>query len=172
MDFFDKLGKKASEAYKVTAEKTSKLTKEAKLKMKNSENKSAIDDLYKEIGKKVYEKHVRNENINIKKELEEECTKIDVLAAEIEANLNECLELRDKVKCEKCSTLVDKSSKFCPECGAKIEVVEVADSEEDIKKAEESKEVEIVEDKIIKDIKEDKKENKVKTKKEKKEDKE
>ena len=120
MDFFDKLGKKASEAYKVTAEKTSKLTKEAKLKMKNNENKSAIDDLYKEIGKKVYQKYISKESIDIAKELEEECTKIDVLAAEIEANLNECLELKDKVKCDKCSTLVDKNMKFCPECGEKL----------------------------------------------------
>ena len=30
MDFFDKLGKKASEAYKVTADKTGKIAKEAK----------------------------------------------------------------------------------------------------------------------------------------------
>ena len=35
MEFFDKLGKKASEAYKVTADKTGKIAKEAKLKMKN-----------------------------------------------------------------------------------------------------------------------------------------
>lgn len=146
MDFFDKLGKKASDAYKVTADKTSKLTKEAKLKLKNSENKVAIDDLYKEIGKKIYEKHIAGEKINIKKDFEEELTKIDVLAAEIEANLNECYELRNKVKCEKCSTLVDKDFKFCPECGSKIEVPEVVKTEEDTKKAEEAKEVEIVEE--------------------------
>ena len=34
MDFLNKLSKKASEAYKVTADKTGKLAKEAKLKMK------------------------------------------------------------------------------------------------------------------------------------------
>ena len=61
MDFFDKLGKKASETYKATAEKTGKIAKEAKLKMKMNENKSQIDELYKEIGRKVYEKHVIKE---------------------------------------------------------------------------------------------------------------
>ena len=45
MDFFDKLGKKASEAYKVTADKTGKLAKEAKLRMKISELKSQINDM-------------------------------------------------------------------------------------------------------------------------------
>ena len=34
MEFFDKLTKKASETYKGAAEKTSKLAKEAKLKLK------------------------------------------------------------------------------------------------------------------------------------------
>ena len=71
MDFFNKLGKKVSETYDATAEKTSKLAKEAKLRMKINENKSDIKDLYREIGKKVYEKHVREENIDIKTELED-----------------------------------------------------------------------------------------------------
>ena len=96
MGFFDNLGKKASAAYDATAEKTGKLAKEAKLRMKINENKSDINDLYKEIGRKVYEKHVREENIEIKTELEEECTKIDVLSAEIETCLKSILELKDK----------------------------------------------------------------------------
>ena len=66
MDFFDKLGKTASNTYKSAAELTGKIAKEAKLKMKMSENKAKIEDIYEEIGKKVYEKHIREENINIK----------------------------------------------------------------------------------------------------------
>ena len=58
MGFFDTLGKKATEAYNVTTKKTGELAKEAKLRMKINENKSNINDLYKEIGKKVYEKHL------------------------------------------------------------------------------------------------------------------
>ena len=119
MEFFDKLGKKASEAYKVTADKTGKLAKEAKIRMKINEMKGQIKDIYEEIGKKVYEKHVREENIDISKDLEDECTRIDVLTAEIEDRLNECLELRDKKKCQKCFKEIDKNMKFCPECGAK-----------------------------------------------------
>src|SRR5699024_3640456 len=79
MEFFDKLGKKASEAYKVTADKTEKLAKEARIRMKINEMKGQIKDIYEEIGKKVYEKHVREENIDISKDLEDECTRIDVL---------------------------------------------------------------------------------------------
>ena len=129
MGFFDNLGKKASKAYDVTAEKTGKLAKEAKFRMKINENKSDINDLYKEIGRKVYEKHVREENIDIKTELEEECTKIDVLSAEIETCLKSILELKDKRQCEKCHAEIDLSNEFCPKCGAKQPKTEVLDAE-------------------------------------------
>lgn len=121
MEFFDKLGQKASEAYKVTADKTGKLAKEAKLRMKIGELKSQINEIYKEIGKKVYEKHIREKKICIKEILEEECTKIDVLSAEIDSDLKQCLELKDKKQCQKCFKEIDKDVKFCPDCGAKQE---------------------------------------------------
>ena len=129
MGFFDNLSKKASAAYDATAEKTGKLAKEAKLRMKINENKSDINDLYKEIGRKVYEKHVREENIDIKSELEEECTKIDVLSAEIETCLKSILELKDKKQCEKCHAEIDVKNAFCPKCGAQQPGIEVLDAE-------------------------------------------
>ena len=139
MGFFDNLGKKASKAYDVTAEKTGKLAKEAKLRMKINENKSDINDLYKEIGRKIYEKHVREENIDIKSELEEECTKIDVLSAEIETCLKSILELKDKKQCEQCHAEIDLNNNFCPKCGAEQPGAEVLDAEvvkEDLAKSE------------------------------------
>ena len=129
MGFFDNLSKKASAAYDATAEKTGKLAKEAKLRMKINENKSDINDLYKEIGRKVYEKHVREENIDIKSELEEECTKIDVLSAEIETCLKSILELKDRKQCEQCHAEIDSDNAFCPKCGAKQPGAEVLNAE-------------------------------------------
>ena len=133
MEFFDKLGKKASEAYKITADKTGKLAKEAKIRLKIGELKSQINDIYEEIGKNVYQKHVNKETINLKEKIEENCTRIDIISAEIEAKLKECLELRDRKQCPNCYTEMDKDVKFCPECGAKQE-------------QEEAKEVEIIDD--------------------------
>ena len=129
MGFFDNLGKKASAAYDATAEKTGKIAKEAKLRMKINENKSDINDIYKEIGRKVYEKHVREENINIKTDLEEECTKIDVLSAEIETCLKTILELKEKKQCEKCHAEIELDSTFCPKCGTKQSGTEVKETE-------------------------------------------
>ena len=138
MDFFDKLGKKASEAYKITADKTGKIAKEAKLRMKINELKSQINDIYEEIGKKVYENHVREEKEDLGKILEEECIRIDVLSDEIEDKLHQCLELKDKKQCPNCYKEIDKNMKFCPECGAKqkdedtsVKEVEILDIKSD-----------------------------------------
>lgn len=119
MEFFDKLGKKATEAYKVTADKTGKIAKETKLKFKIGELRTQINDIYEEIGKKVYERHTREEEISIQKDLEEQCTKIDVLSDEIDSLLKECLALKDKKQCGNCYKEIEKEDKFCPNCGEK-----------------------------------------------------
>lgn len=119
MDFLDKIGRKASEAYKMTTDKTGKIAKETKLKLKINELKTQINDIYEEIGKKVYEKHIREEEFSIKKDLEEQCTKIDVLSDEIDSLLKQCLELKDKKQCPNCFSEIEKEMKFCPNCGQK-----------------------------------------------------
>ena len=130
MEFFDKLGKKASEAYKVTADKTGKIAKEAKLKMKMADLKSQANDIYEEIGKKVYEKHVREENISIKEELQEECEKIDNLSKEIEEARREILKLNNKRQCPECYAEIEKDAAFCSKCGHKLEAIEVVKPEQ------------------------------------------
>lgn len=136
MEFFDKLGKKASEAYRVTADKTGKIAKETKLKIKMGELKSKINDIYGEIGKIVYEKHVKKEQIDIEKDLIEQCTNIDVMSDEIESLLKECLELKDKKQCSKCFTEIEKDAKFCPNCGMKQEEERFENQEEINKNAQ------------------------------------
>ncbi len=141
MAFFDKLGKKASEAYKITADKTGKLAKETKIKFKMGDLKSQINDIYEEIGKIVYEKHVKKEEISMS-EVEEQCTKIDVITDEIEDLQKQTLELRDKKLCTNCFKEIEKNAKFCPSCGAE-------------QQEEEAKEVEILEDVETNEVEED-----------------
>jgi len=129
MGFFDDLTKKASETYKNTAEKTNKLTREMKLKSLINDDKTRIERLYIEIGRKVYEKHVREENIDIKNELIEECSKIDAYAKEIEDMRMEILELKNLRLCKKCAAEVPLNAKFCPKCGVALEENEEENNE-------------------------------------------
>ena len=124
-----------------------KFAKEAKLRMKINENKSNINDLYKEIGKKVYEKHVRQENIDIKADLEEECAKIDILSSEIESCLTSILELKDKKQCIKCHAEIDENAVFCPKCGEKQPEETVVEAE--IVPGEKQPEIEVKEAEVV-----------------------
>lgn len=165
MEFFDKLGKKASEAYKMTADKTGKLAKETKLKLKIGELKTQINEVYEEIGKRVYENHIRENDENAEQEIEEKCVKIDVLSDEIDSLLKECLELKDKKQCQKCYTEIEKEAKFCKHCGAKqeepkkepeileVEVVETVEVSEPRENADKNNEENGFENKDEKDVK-------------------
>lgn len=148
MDFFNKLSQKASETYKNTAEKTNKLAREVKLKAQMSDNKNKIEDIYIEIGKKVYEKHIREENIDIRSDLSEECAKIDAYAKEIEDMEVEMRVLKDLRLCKKCAAEISINAKFCPKCGEVQEELKVESNTIEVKPEEvreNEPEVEIVE---------------------------
>ncbi len=129
MDFFDKIGKKASQTY----EKTSKLAKEAKLKMAINEKKSQIEDVYEEIGKKVYEHHISDKSVDIDIEaiLEEYCIRIDELCDRIEDERKELLTLKDKKQCPNCFYEIDLDFKYCPNCGTEQKEIIVQENTTD-----------------------------------------
>lgn len=130
MGFFSDITKKTSEA-------TGKIARETKLKLKISENKNKIEEIYEEIGKKVYEKHIREQSIDINTDLKEECSKIDALSEEIESARLEILELNKKTLCKKCATEVEKEATFCPKCGERLSE-EPTKKEEAVQKLEEA----------------------------------
>ena len=154
MGFFSYLSKKTSET-------TGKIARETKLKMKINENKGKIEDIYEEIGKKVYEKHIREENIDIKADLAEECSKLDALSKEIEDARLEILKLNQKKLCSKCSAEIEAGAVFCPKCGEK-QTEEPTVKEEALEKLENAEippEKEKEAEAVKEDLKEEKEEN-------------
>jgi len=149
MGFFSDKGKK-------TTETTGKIAKETKLKFKINENKGKIEDIYEEIGKKVYEKHIREENIDIKVDLQAECARIDKLSKEIEEARLEILKLNQKKLCTKCSAEIEEGAMFCPKCGEKQKEEETV-KEEALEKLEEA-EIKPENKQEAEDVKEDLKE--------------
>lgn len=115
MDILENIGKKATQTYKYATGKTGKIAKETKLKMSISSNKSEIEDIYAEIGKKVYEEYVQGEEISDK--YIQDCIEIDTLANEIENARQKILELNEKKECPNCYAQIDIECTYCPKCG-------------------------------------------------------
>lgn len=144
MDFFDKLGKQASKTYKYTTEKTSKIAREAKLKMQMNEHKGQIEELYNQIGKRMYENHIIDDevDIDIEKEVEEYFIQIDEICDRIEEERKEILTLREKKQCPNCFCEIELDYNYCPNCGDEQKndkYDEFYDFEEDTKKDEKTK---------------------------------
>lgn len=140
MEFFDKLSKKASETYKVTKEKTNKISGELKLKGKISDCKYKVEEAYQELGKMIYENRT-NGNTSTEEQIQGVCDSITTLLKEIKNAENEILKLKDIKTCEKCSAEIDVKATFCPKCGAEqskeeIVNVEIKTEPEDAEQAE------------------------------------
>lgn len=127
MDFFNKLGKKASETYQVTKEKTVKFSEEMKLKSKINDAKNIITNLYEEIGECVYNQYKTNTE-EAKEEIIAKCEDISNKFEEISKLEVEILSLKEVKKCTECGTEINKKDDFCSKCGKqqpKVENVEV-----------------------------------------------
>ena len=131
MDFLNKLKNVANKTYKSASQKTGELAKEAKLKMKLNENKSKIKDLYEEIGKIIYQKHIHEEEVRIKEDLDSYCSQIDEISKEQEKLQEEILTLKNKRICENCYTEIELNVKYCPHCGFEQASEQVEDIKED-----------------------------------------
>lgn len=122
MEIFEKIGDAASKTYKYTAEKTSKIAKETKLKMKINENKKEIEDIYREIGETVYEKFIIDEDIN-KNELRQKCEEIDLLTEKIVEAKDQILKLKQRRQCKNCYEEIEIAANYCPNCGFEQEEI-------------------------------------------------
>lgn len=142
MDFFSKLGKKASQTYQVTKEKAANLSEELKLKGKVNDLKDKIDNIYNEIGQIVYNEIKDGKDVS-KEEVTAKCDEISKIKDEIERIQVDILTLKKVRKCTNCGEELDLDDVFCCKCGTKQpepEKVEVKDANVD-----EVKEAEIIE---------------------------
>ena len=122
------IGKKFSETYKSAAKKSGEFIEEAKLKIGISSEQEKIEGIYAEIGKRVYEAHIRGEDLS---ELyKAECERIDALQELINGMKLKVLQMRNIKTCPKCQTEIESTSGFCPKCGTKQEVQEPVNEED------------------------------------------
>ena len=143
MDFFSKLGKKASKTYQVTKEKAVNLSEELKIKGKINDLKDKIEDVYKDIGKIVYNEVKDGKDVS-KEEITVKCEAISKYKDEIEKLQSDILALKNVVKCRNCGVELDLGDLFCYKCGTKqpeVEKVEIKEETEDAVKNAEAVEI-------------------------------
>ncbi len=116
MEIFEKIGDAASKTYKYTAEKTSKIAKETKLKIKINDYKNQVEKIYREIGETIYEKFVVDKEID-KEELQEKCEEIDRLTDKIVEAKDEILKIKERKQCTNCYEEIEINANYCPNCG-------------------------------------------------------
>ena len=121
MEFIEKITKTASQTYKHTTEKTSKIAREVKLKSIMNQDKQKIRQIYEKIGERVYQNHIRENDENAVEEIERLCHEVDAYSEEIENTRMEILKLKDLKQCPYCNYEIALSFSFCPNCGAKQE---------------------------------------------------
>ena len=131
MDFFDKLSKKMGEVYQGAKTKTEEVSQEFKIRTKITEKKSAIEKMYTEIGKVVYEDIKDNKDVS-RDVVVEKCNMITAYTEEIARLEAEMLKVKNIRICESCKAEIDYKMEFCPKCGSKqpsnVEVKEEAPS--------------------------------------------
>ena len=156
MDFFSKLGKKASKTYQITKEKATTLSEELKLKGKISESKDKIEDLYKKIGEKVFEEMTAGKDV-VKEEILDKIEEIAILKDNIEKLNIEILALKKLKKCDNCGLELELDAEFCSKCGKHQEKPEKVEIHEEPKN--DAQEAEVVEVKDVENVQESQEQN-------------
>lgn len=138
MDFFNKLGKKASQTYQATKEKATNLSDELKLRGKISEKKEKMEKLYKEIGEIVFNE-VKDGKDASRDVILPKCDEISKIKDEISKLEAEILAVKKIKKCTNCGTEIDINAEFCSKCGKeqpKVEKVEIKEEPTQVENAE------------------------------------
>jgi len=122
MAFFERIGKKITDAGQNVAQQTKNFADIAQLNSSVSEKERKISQLYTEIGQAYYEKYKDAADTD----MNEQISQITALFAEIKECQEKIKQIRGIGKCPSCGADVPANAAFCNACGAKILVEETS----------------------------------------------
>ena len=129
------VGKTATDTYNTVADKSGKAIEDAKLKLAIAEKEDEIEEIYKEMGRTVYDSYKSGEDVG--KAFTKDSKAVDKKIAEIEEMNKKILFNKSLRVCDKCKEVINLDNTFCPNCGLKQKAVKI--KEEKKEKAEEKK---------------------------------
>lgn len=116
MAFFEKIGKRLSDAGQNVAQQTQNLADVTRLNNAISEKEKRISQLFLAIGKSYYEGHKDDPAA----EDMEKIAEVNALYAEIFENREKVKQIKGVVKCKVCGADVPLNASFCNGCGTKV----------------------------------------------------
>lgn len=128
------VGSTATSTYNTVADKSGKLIEETKLKLAISDKEADIEEIYKEMGKTVYDMYKSGEDVG--KVFTKECKKVDKNNTEISDMNTKILYNKGIRVCSTCGEMIPVVSTFCQNCGEKQKPVKIKENKKDDKKEE------------------------------------
>lgn len=125
MSIFEEIGKKISDTGQTVISGTKAMMEVSKLNGKIDDNNREIDRLFREIGQSYYMEHKDDEN----SDFIDIFRRIDDLKSQIKVNDDRIKLIKDSRYCPKCGAFIDMSTLSCNKCGESIELYGVEVSE-------------------------------------------
>lgn len=116
MAFFDELSKRMSGVAQ-SAQKTAEI---ARLQRQVTLKQDEFDGLFANIGQLYYNCYKRN--VSPDETLDSLCDRVDSLASEIEGLKLKLDDLRQIRRCPNCGNVQNNNSRFCSDCGSRLEI--------------------------------------------------
>jgi hypothetical protein len=119
MEFLNEFKEKFAKTAKIAVKKSNELVEITKLSFNSSEIQGEINDIYKQIGRIIYESYC--EGALFGDDITTKCEKITGKSKDL-AEIKEKLSVLKNIKvCQNCKRDVPAASIYCPSCGGKIE---------------------------------------------------
>lgn len=124
--FFDEIGKKLSQTGQDAVRKTKDIAEVAKLNSYISDEEERVHTYLYEIGKVYYEENQAKPNAAYLDKME----MVKNALVKIEELNNEIRKIKNIQKCSQCGAEINADSMFCSSCGAKVESMTQAKTEQ------------------------------------------
>ncbi|MPN20572.1 hypothetical protein SDC9_167951 [bioreactor metagenome] len=118
MSNFDKFIAKAKTATQMAGKKANDILEVTKLNLEASELQNQIDDIFKEMGKIIYDAY-KTEGVEDKL-MQEKCEVIELKYSKIDDIKSKIGALKNVAICPKCSEKNSIDNAFCAKCGYKL----------------------------------------------------
>ncbi len=127
MDSLSKFAKSVGDGAKTAVKKSEDMVEIARLNKAITNEEDRIKLTYVEIGKEIYSRYERNDNIH--EELVELCGRIDEYHKNILGIREKIAQLKNVKICSSCGAELELNSEFCVKCGGKQEIFQTGNNE-------------------------------------------